>query len=278
MRKFFTRLPTVIVALVVLSIALFWLLPMYMIVIASLKEGGEFTFSGFLDLPKHIEWANYAWFFDELNMPQKIGNSFIISSGALALSLIIAFPVSYAVSVGRHRLRPLVIGISVLIFLLPLEAVAFPIYLLSKMVGLYGSIGFLIVPLGIIGSAFAIFLLANVMSHIPTSLSEAAEIDGASKLQVMLKVVLPLMMPTLLTVGLLLFVNNWNEYLLTLLLLPDTENQTVPLAISAVNYGQFGGAPGQLVAAASVLGSLPSLLVFLFFQRTLVRGITAGTQ
>lgn len=278
MRKFFTRLPTVIVALVVLSIALFWLLPMYMIVIASLKEGGEFTFSGFLDLPKHIEWANYAWFFDELNMPQKIGNSFIISTGALALSLIIAFPVSYAVSVGKHRLRPFVIGISVLIFLLPLEAVAFPIYLLSKMVGLYGSIGFLIVPLGIIGSAFAIFLLANVMSHIPTSLSEAAEIDGASKLQVMLKVVLPLMMPTLLTVGLLLFVNNWNEYLLTLLLLPDTENQTVPLAISAVNYGQFGGAPGQLVAAASVLGTLPSLLVFLFFQRTLVRGITAGTQ
>lgn len=278
MRKFFTRLPAVIVALVVLSIALFWLLPMYMIVIASLKEGGEFTFSGFLDLPTHIEWANYAWFFDELNMPQKIGNSFIISTGALALSLIIAFPVSYAVSVGKHRLRPFVIGISVLIFLLPLEAVAFPIYLLSKMVGLYGSIGFLIVPLGIIGSAFAIFLLANVMGHIPTSLSEAAEIDGASKLQVMLKVVLPLMMPTLLTVGLLLFVNNWNEYLLTLLLLPDTENQTVPLAISAVNYGQFGGAPGQLVAAASVLGTLPSLLVFLFFQRTLVRGITSGTQ
>jgi raffinose/stachyose/melibiose transport system permease protein len=116
------------------------------------------------------------------------------------------------------------------------------------------------------------------MTHIPASLAEAAEIDGASKWQVMWKVVLPLMTPTLLTVGLLLFVNNWNEYLLTLLLLPDTESQTVPLAISMVNYGQFGGAPGELVAAASVLAALPSLLVFLFFQRTLVRGITAGTQ
>jgi ABC-type glycerol-3-phosphate transport system permease component len=117
-------------------------------------------------------------------------------------------------------------------------------------------------PLGIIGSAFAIFLLANVMNHIPASLAEAAEIDGANKWQVMWKVVLPLMTPTVLTVALLLFVNNWNEYLLTLLLLPDTASQTVPLAISMVNYGQFGGAPGELVAAASVLAALPSLLVF----------------
>jgi ABC-type glycerol-3-phosphate transport system permease component len=81
-----------------------------------------------------------------------------------------------------------------------------------------------------------------------------------------------------LTVALLLFVTNWNEYLLTLLLLPDSATQTVPLAVSAVNFGQFGGAPGQLIAAASALAALPSLLVFFIFQRALVRGITAGLQ
>lgn len=278
MRKVLSRLPRTVVILLVLAIAVIWLLPIIMVVLASLKTQQDFSTSGFFDVPREIAWSNFEMFFGGINIGQKILNSFTISLFAVLISLVIAFPVAYAVSVGKHRLRGLVITLSVLIFLLPVESVAFPIYLLSKMTGQYGSIWFLILPLGIIGSAFAIFLLSNVMTHIPASLAEAAEIDGASKWQVMWKVVLPLMTPTLLTVGLLLFVNNWNEYLLTLLLLPDTESQTVPLAISMVNYGQFGGAPGELVAAASVLAALPSLLVFLFFQRTLVRGITAGTQ
>jgi ABC-type glycerol-3-phosphate transport system permease component len=143
---------------------------------------------------------------------------------------------------------------------------------------MYGNIIFLIIPLGIFGSAFAIFLFANVMSHIPRELAEAAEIDGATRFQLMTRVMIPLMWPTVLTVALLLFVTNWNEYLLTLLLLPDSATQTVPLAVSAVNFGQFGGAPGQLIAAASALAALPSLLVFFIFQRALVRGITAGLQ
>ena len=278
MRRALTRLPRRLVILLVITCALLWLLPVIMVVLASLKSSQDFASSGFLELPKEIAWTNFDMFFGGINIGQKILNSFTISLGAVLISIVIAFPVAYAVSVGKHRLRPLVITLSVLIFLLPVESVAFPIYLLSKLTGQYGSIWFLIAPLGIIGSAFAIFLLANVMAHIPASLPEAAEIDGANKWQVMWKVVLPLMTPTLLTVSLLLFVNNWNEYLLTLLLLPDTASQTVPLAISMVNYGQFGGAPGELVAAASVLAALPSLLVFLFFQRTLVRGITAGTQ
>lgn len=278
MRKALSRLPRSLVVLLVIAIAAIWLLPVIMVVLASLKSSQEFSTSGFLDLPTEIAWKNFEMFFGGINIGQKILNSFTISIGAVLISLLLAFPVAYAVSVGKHRLRPVVITLSVLIFLLPVESVAFPIYLLSKMTGQYGSVGFLIMPLGIIGSAFAIFLLANVMNHIPSSLAEAAEIDGANKWQVMWKVVLPLMTPTVLTVALLLFVNNWNEYLLTLLLLPDTESQTVPLAISMVNYGQFGGAPGELIAAASVLAALPSLLVFLFFQRTLVRGITAGTQ
>ena len=278
MRRVLSRLPRQLVILLVIAVALFWLLPVIMVVLASFKSSQDFASSGFLEFPKEIAWSNFDMFFGGINIGQKILNSFTISLGAVLISIVIAFPVAYAVSVGKHRLRPLVITLSVLIFLLPVESVAFPIYLLSKMTGQYGSIWFLIMPLGIIGSAFAIFLLANVMAHIPASLPEAAEIDGANKWQVMWKVVLPLMTPTLLTVSLLLFVNNWNEYLLTLLLLPDTASQTVPLAISMVNYGQFGGALGELVAAASVLAALPSLLVFLFFQRTLVRGITAGTQ
>jgi ABC-type glycerol-3-phosphate transport system permease component len=116
------------------------------------------------------------------------------------------------------------------------------------------------------------------MRHVPADVVDAAQLDGAGRWVTLTRVVWPLMLPTVLTVALLLYVFNWNEYLLSLLLLPDTSSYTVPIAISAVDYGQRGGAPGQLVAAGAVLGSLPSLIIFLFFQRTLVRGITAGAS
>ena len=268
---------TVIAAFIV-AVAVVWLIPVVVVVLAGLKSQEDYSSSGLFDLPVEIAWSNFEMFFGGINILQKVGNSFIISGGALLVSIVIAFPVAFAVSVGRHRLRKVVIAVSVLIFLLPLESVAYPIYLFAKMIGMYGNIIFLIIPLGIFGSAFAIFLFANVMNHIPRELAEAAEIDGATRFQLMTRVMIPLMWPTILTVALLLFVTNWNEYLLTLLLLPDSATQTVPLAVSAVNFGQFGGAPGQLIAAASALAALPSLLVFFIFQRALVRGITAGLQ
>jgi raffinose/stachyose/melibiose transport system permease protein len=268
---------TVIAAFIV-AVAVVWLIPVVVVVLAGLKSQEDYSSSGLFDLPTEIAWSNFEMFFGGINILQKVGNSFIISGGALLVSIVIAFPVAFAVSVGRHRLRKVVIAVSVLIFLLPLESVAYPIYLFAKMIGMYGNIIFLIIPLGIFGSAFAIFLFANVMNHIPRELAEAAEIDGATRFQLMTRVMIPLMWPTVLTVALLLFVTNWNEYLLTLLLLPDSVTQTVPLAVSAVNFGQFGGAPGQLIAAASALAALPSLLVFFIFQRALVRGITAGLQ
>ena len=267
-----------VVAAFIVAVAVVWLIPIVVVVFAGLKSQEDYSSSGLFDLPTEIAWSNFEMFFGGINILQKVGNSFIISGGALLVSILIAFPVAFAVSVGRHRLRKVVIAISVLIFLLPLESVAYPIYLFAKMIGMYGNIIFLIIPLGIFGSAFAIFLFANVMSHIPRELAEAAEIDGATRFQLMTRVMIPLMWPTVLTVALLLFVTNWNEYLLTLLLLPDSATQTVPLAVSAVNFGQFGGAPGQLIAAASALAALPSLLVFFIFQRALVRGITAGLQ
>lgn len=265
-----------VVVLLVLAVAVLWFLPVWAAVMASMKDSADFAQSNPLALPRSWHLDNFLMFFGPVDILGKIRNSLFISGGAVLLSLTLAFPLAYSLAIGRHKLRRVVITVCVLIFLMPLEAIAFPTYLLAKMLGMYGNPGFVLVPLGIIGTAFATFLLTNVMSHVPRELVDAAHVDGASRWQTMTRVALPLMTPTLLTVGLLLFVMNWNEYLITLLLLPDTETQTVPLAISAVNYGQFGGAPPQLLAAAGVLGALPSLLIFFVFQGTLVRGITAG--
>ena len=277
MRSLWSRIPRLTSVVLIVGLAVVWVIPVWLAIVAGLKSGEDYATTGWFELPAQVEWLNFGMFFVEpFSFGVNILNSLIISTGSVLLSLAIAFPVSYAISVGQHRLRGLVVGVCILIFLLPLESVAFPIYLFSKLVGMYGNISFMILVLGVIGSAFATFLLSNVMRHIPRDIVDAAELDGAGRLEVLWRVVWPLMLPTILTVGLLLYVFNWNEYLLSLLLLPDTSSYTVPLAISAVDYGQRGGAPAQLIAAGSVLGALPSLLVFLLFQRTLVRGITAG--
>ena len=263
----------------VLVLAALWIVPVWLAIVAGTKTEAEYATTGLFEFGTSVEWINFGMFFVEpFNFGLNILNSLTISLGAVLVSLVIAFPVSYAISIGRHRLRGLVLAVCILIFLLPLESVAFPIYLLSKMVGMYGNQEFMILTLGIIGSAFATFLLSNVMRHVPSDVVDAAQLDGAGRWVTLTRVVWPLMLPTVLTVALLLYVFNWNEYLLSLLLLPDTSSYTVPIAISAVDYGQRGGAPGQLVAAGAVLGSLPSLIIFLFFQRTLVRGITAGAS
>lgn len=264
---------------VVLVLAALWVIPIWLAIVAGTKTNTEYASTGIFEFGTSVEWINFGMFFvAPFNFGLNILNSLTISVGAVLVSLVIAFPVSYAISIGRHRLRGVVLAVCILIFLLPLESVAFPIYLFSKMIGMYGNQGFMILTLGITGSAFATFLLSNVMRHVPADVVDAAQIDGAGRWVTLTRVVWPLMLPTVLTVALLLYVFNWNEYLLSLLLLPDSSSYTVPIAISAVDYGQRGGAPGQLVAAGAVLGSLPSLIIFLFFQRTLVRGITAGAS
>lgn len=260
-------------------LALMWASPFFLAWNSSLKSPEEFATTGVLEPAQTVSFANYVQIWVGLDFPLKVMNSMIISVGALIVSIVMAFFISYAITIGKHKWRTFVLGTCVVIFLMPQEAFAYPVFLVSKMVHMYGNVAFLILPLGITGAAFATFLLGNIMNHFPVELLEAAAIDGASRWQVIRRLVIPLMMPSLLTVALLLFVANWNEYLLTLLLLPDYASQTVPLAVASLNIGDAHNMPPMpLVAAASILGAIPSFIIFALFQRSLIRGITLGSS
>jgi raffinose/stachyose/melibiose transport system permease protein len=261
-----------------LGLAAVWVTPFWLTLVASVKTPDEFASSNKLVLPATPNFSFFGHFWVGIDFTQKIANSLTISLAALAISMVMSFFIAYAVSIGRHRWRPFVLATCVIVFVLPQEAFAYPVYLLAKMTGLYGSMLMVIITLGIVGSAFATFLLSEIMSHFPRELLEAARIDGAGRWQVLYRVVLPLLTPSTLTIALLLFVANWNEYLFTLLLLPHSDQQTVPLAVASVDYGQRGGADPTAMAAAAVLGALPSVVIFLVFQGSLVRGITMGAS
>ena len=279
MKRLISKAPRRTLVVLLALFALLWASPFLLALNSSFKSPSEFTSTGVLQPTETISFANYLNVWVTLDFPLKVMNSMIISVGGLLVSMVMAFFISYAISIGKHKWRTFVLATCVVIFLMPQEAFAYPVFLISKMVHMYGNVAFLIIPLGITGAAFATFLLGNIMNHFPVELLEAAAIDGASRWQVIRRVLIPLMMPSLLTVALLLFVANWNEYLLTLLLLPDYESQTVPLAVASLDIGDsWHPPPMPVVAAASILGAVPSFIIFALFQRSLIRGITLGSS
>jgi raffinose/stachyose/melibiose transport system permease protein len=279
MKRFISKWPRRTAVFVLAILALLWASPFFLALNASFKTPEEYSATGILQPAESISFKNYIESWVGLEFPLKLANSLIISLGALVISMVMAFLISYAITIGRHKWRMFVLATCVVIFLIPQEAFAYPVFLISKMVHMYGNVAFLIIPLGISGTAFATFLLGNIMNHFPTDLLEAAALDGAKRRDTIFKVVVPLLMPSLLTVALLLFVANWNEYLLTLLLLPDYESQTVPIAVAGLNIGDSWHPPAMpVVAAASILGAIPSFIIFALFQRSLIRGITLGSS
>ena len=127
----------------------------------------------------------------------------------------------------------------------------------------------------VIQSAFGIYLLSSVLSTFPVELLEAASLDGAGKFRILVSVVYPIMRPTLGVLMVFFFIWTWNEFFLPLVLLVSDARQTVPIAVSVAQGQHNVDAP--MASASALLGFLPCIVFFLLFQRTLTRGVTAGS-
>ena len=158
---------------------------------------------------------------------------------------------------------------------IPQEAMVYPLYIAAKKLHLYDNLLSIIIIFGVLQTAFGTYLLSSVLSEFPEEILEAAKIDGASSMKILRTIVFPLLMPTLLVLATFLFIWDWNEFLIPLVLLPSNDNQTVALSM-AYTTGQWTSDPTAR-AAAALLGALPSILFFLVFQRTLMRGVTMGS-
>ena len=131
-----------------------------------------------------------------------------------------------------------------------------------------------VIVFAVLQSAFGTYLLYSVLGSFPSEIIEAAEIDGASRWQVLWLVVVPVLRPTLMVVGTFFFIWTWNEFLIPLVMLVSNNNQTVSVAMG-LTRGQNLSDP-TLAAAASLLGIAPTVIFFLIFQRTLTRGVAVG--
>lgn len=253
-----------------------WLAPFWMALANALKTPEDFIAQGPLAFPAHITFQHIIDFWNESKFPLVFWNSTWTSIGSALITVTLGFLTAYAIGIGKIKGRSWILGIFMVAFTIPQEALIYPLYEAAKQLDLYDNLLSIVLIFGINGIAFATYLISSVMNEFPTEILEAAKIDGASAWKMMTQVVLPILRPTLMVIMVMVFIYNWNEFLIPLVLLPSNENMTVSLSI-ALTAGQWTSEPTAR-AAAALLGALPSLLFFLIFQRSLMRGVTMGSS
>jgi multiple sugar transport system permease protein len=201
-------------------------------------------------------------------------NSVVVALATLLLTTTIGLSAAYGFS--RFRLpggRAILLGILALL-MLPRVTLIVPYFRLAKSLGIYDSLLALIVANTAFLLPMSIWLLKGYLDSIPIELEEAALIDGCTRIQTLRKVLLPLAIPGMIGVGTFIFIGAWNEYLLAAVLTDTPSSQTLPIGLAAF-FGEYFR-DWNSIMALSTLTSIPLMLIFVFFQRWVVQGMTSG--
>jgi trehalose/maltose transport system permease protein len=260
--------------LLVASIIGYTVFPFYWAIVSSLKSGsGLFQVDFWPDKPA---WDNYVGVFREQPFGRNILNSVIVAVSVVALSLGLAVTASYSLGRvqfrGRTALLLVVLGVS----MFPQVAVLSGMFELIRWLGLYNNLLGLILSYMIFTLPFTVWVLTTFMRELPKELEEAAVVDGASPWVIVTRVFLPLMGPALATTGLLAFIAAWNEFLFALTFTLSNDMRTVPVAIALITGSSQFELPWGNIMAASVIVTVPLLVLVMIFQRKIVSGLTAG--
>jgi len=248
--------------------------PFALILMNSFKSPTEYAADGPLGLPHGLYLDGVKAFWNQVDFPQKVLNSLVISGLVAVLAVAVSVLNAYALGIGRVRGRTSIIVFFLLANVLPQEALLYPLYTMFKAIGLYDTVWSVVIIFTVIQSAFGTYLLSSTFAAFPREVLEAAALDGASRRQILGRVVVPMTRPTLSVLAVFFFIWTWNEFLIPLTFLVSNSRQTVPIAIATLQGEHMMDV--TTTSASALLGLLPTLLFFLIFQRTLTRGIVAG--
>ncbi|MCI1209655.1 MAG: carbohydrate ABC transporter permease [Treponema sp.] len=248
-------------------------LPFIFMVLNSFKGKFEMLSKGIFSLPGKLDFSNYEavlhggfWHY--------FINSVIVLTVSLVLLLFISACASYPLARFRFKLSNPIYAIIVACMSIPIHITLIPVFKMSQTAHLYDTIWALIGPYVAFGVPISVFILTSFMTTIPREIEESAEIDGCSKYKIFFSMILPLSVPGLSTLAIYNGVNMWNEFSFAYTLTQSVANRTLPLAVWEFQ-GQYSmNIP--MIMAVLTLTLLPLLLLFIFFQDKLIKGMTAG--
>ena len=261
--------------LVLLPVAVLMLVPLVWMLVTSVETLNETRHFPPILVPHHVRLGNYTEVLRNAPFARWFLNTLIVTVAVVVGNLFLCSLAGYAFARLKFFGRDVVFILVLATLMIPFQVIMIPTFLIVRKLGLIDTLGALILPN--LGSAFGIFLLRQFFRTLPIELEEAARIDGASRLGVLFKIVIPLSGPALATLAVILFLWTWNDFLWPLITIYNPNNMTIQLGLAT-----FQGAHQtntNLLMAANVMSMLPVLLLFFFAQRYFIRGIaTTGLK
>ena len=249
--------------------------PFYWAVVSALKKTGTGNFTVEY-WPKEPVLDNFIYVLSRPAFGSTFFNSVFVSTVTVLFCLIIALAAAYALGRikfrGRTGLLMAILGTS----MFPQVAILSGMFELTRSLGVYNTYQGLIMSYVVFSLPFTVWILTSFIRDLPIEIEEAAMVDGASSFIILFKVFLPLMWPAIATTAILAFIGAWNEFLFALTLTISPEVTTLPVYISRFRGESEHEIPWPNIMAASVLITIPLLIVVLFFQNRIVKGLTAG--
>jgi trehalose/maltose transport system permease protein len=270
----------------IINRALFWVLivfillytifPFYWAIATSFKRGGDLFLTPVKYFPDPISFESYQYVFQNGDFLRALLNSTITSLATVLLALAIGSLGAYALGRLPFRGKTLILYTTLAMTTFPAIAVLPALFQMVRAAGLYNTIPALVFSYMTFTLPFTVWVLTNFFKAMPGELEEAALVDGATPIQTFYKVLLPLAAPGMVTTGLLAFIAAWSEFLFALTFTQDYRARTVQVAIASFSGNTGYELPWGNIMAASVLVTIPLIVLVLFFQRRIIAGLTAG--
>jgi trehalose/maltose transport system permease protein len=258
----------------VLVIVVFSVFPFYYAIVTSFATGTELFKINYL--PRSFDLSNYTAVMSGRNFIRSILNSVFIATTTVVFALFLAVTASYALARVRFRGRGLLLMTILAVSMFPQIAVLAGLFELIRFIGIFNTPWAMILSYTIFTLPFTVWVLTTFMRDLPVEIEEAAIVDGATPWIVITRVFLPLLWPALVTTGLLAFIGAWNEFLFALTFTSSETTRTVPVAIGLLSGASQQEIPWGPIMAASVIVTVPLVILVLIFQRKIVAGLTAG--
>ena len=264
----------IVLYFVVALICIVILYPYFVMFCTALKSRAEIFAIDASVLPQNANWQNFLDIWSKAPMAQYMWNSFVIAGGSTAIAMLCGIPAAYDLARMKFKGQTAFLGFIIVSQMFAPVVLLIGIYKVMQTMGLTNSLWGLIFINAAFNQAFTIWLLRGTFMSISAEMEQAATIDGCNRVQAMLKILLPVAAPGIVTTLIFIFINAWNEYTVALCLI---STETIkPLTVGINIFNGYNMIEWQYLFAASIFAILPVVIMFMCIEKHLTSGLTAG--
>lgn len=269
-----TRLSKNIITIVLIIFAVGQLFPLLWLIDFSLAKSGDLFGSHILIWPTPIQWTNYATAWVQGDIPRYFLNSVIVNVVSIGLTTVFSLTMAYAFTRMRWKLGKLFLGLVTIGIMIPIHATLLSNYIVFNALKLTDSYFGLIIPYVAFGLPQATFIMSGFMHGVPLSLEESAILDGCNFRQLLTHIIFPITRPAMVTVIIMTYISDWNEFIMAATFISDNNLRTLPYSV--YNFAGEYSANYAVQFAVMFLVALPSLLIYAFLSDKITAGVTEG--